>query len=62
MARNVDCRVIGANTFLGEDEAREDKPEDRHRFLGHAAFLLSIISFIGVVFVSLPLLFIGGCR
>lgn len=37
-------------------------PEPRHQFLGHAAFLLSIISFIGVVFVTLPLVLIGGCQ
>jgi len=37
-------------------------PEHRHHFLGHAAFLLAIISAIGVVFVALPLLVIGGCQ
>ena len=36
--------------------------EDRHQFLGHAAFLLAIISFIGVVYVSLPPLLIGTCQ
>lgn len=36
--------------------------EDRHQFLGHAAFLLSIISFIGVVYVALPVLLIESCR
>ncbi|SIO00382.1 hypothetical protein [Vannielia litorea] len=36
--------------------------EDRHQFLGHAAFLLSIISFIGVAYVALPALLIGSCR
>jgi len=35
--------------------------EDRHQFLGHAAFLLAVISFIGVVYVSLPVLLIGSC-
>lgn len=35
--------------------------EDRHQFLGHAAFLLAVISFIGVVYVPLPVLLIGGC-
>lgn len=37
-------------------------PEGRHRFLGHAAFLLCIISAIGVVYVSLPALFMETCR
>tara|TARA_R110000772_G_scaffold53609_1_gene122607 strand:+ start:96 stop:491 length:396 start_codon:yes stop_codon:yes gene_type:complete len=36
--------------------------EDRHQFLGHAAFLLSMISFIGVVYVSLPPLLIQTCQ
>ncbi|KEJ95295.1 hypothetical protein [Pseudosulfitobacter pseudonitzschiae] len=36
--------------------------EDRHQFLGHAAFLLAVISFIGVSYVALPALLIGTCR
>ncbi|MEH6391070.1 MAG: hypothetical protein V7763_05385 [Sulfitobacter sp.] len=36
--------------------------EDRHQFLGHAAFLLAIISFIGVAYVSLPPLLIQTCQ
>ena len=35
--------------------------EDRHQFLGHAGFLLAVISFIGVVYVVLPALLIGSC-
>lgn len=35
--------------------------EDRHQFLGHAAFLLALISFIGVVYVSFPLLLVRSC-
>ncbi len=38
------------------------REEDRHEFLGHASFLLSIISFIGVIYVSLPLLFLETCQ
>ncbi|APE45737.1 hypothetical protein BOO69_18780 (plasmid) [Sulfitobacter alexandrii] len=41
---------------------RLGRAEDRYHFLGHAAFLLSIISAIGVVFVTLPLVLIGGCQ
>lgn len=37
-------------------------PEGRHQFLGHAAFLLCIISAIGVVYVAMPALFISTCR
>ncbi|MBV7410734.1 hypothetical protein [Maritimibacter sp. DP1N21-5] len=46
----------------GDFVNRGGRAEDRHHFLGHAAFLLSIISGIGVVFVSLPLVLIGGCQ
>ena len=46
----------------GDFVHRRGHAEDRHHFLGHAAFLLSIISAIGVIFVSLPLVMIGGCQ
>ncbi|EAQ01135.1 hypothetical protein OB2597_14294 [Pseudooceanicola batsensis HTCC2597] len=49
-------------TTTGDRVNRLGSAEDRHHFLGHAAFLLSIISLIGVVFVSLPLVLIGGCQ
>lgn len=45
----------------GDFVNRRGRAEDRHHFLGHAAFLLAIIAFIGTVFVSLPLILIGGC-
>lgn len=46
----------------GELSHPEGEAEDRHHFLGHAAFLLSIISFIGTGFVALPLLLLEGCQ
>lgn len=39
-----------------------DTPEDRHRFLGLATFLLSALSAVAIVFVALPFVFIGSCR
>lgn len=36
--------------------------EDRHEFLGHAAFLLAIVSFVGTCYTALPALYIGTCR
>ena len=36
--------------------------EDRHEFLGHAAFLLCGVSFIGVLFTALPALLLESCR
>ena len=35
--------------------------EARREFLGHAAWLLSIVSAIGVIFVALPAIFIESC-
>lgn len=35
--------------------------EDRTQFLGHAAFLLTIISFIGVIYTALPALLSASC-
>ncbi len=50
--------------FLGDfdDEHRLGEAEDRHRFLNHAAFLLVVVSFIGVIFVAMPLVYLGTCR
>lgn len=45
-----------------EWENDRDDGEDRHQFLGHAAFLLAVISFIGVSYVALPALLIGSCQ
>jgi hypothetical protein len=35
--------------------------EDRHEFLGHAAFLLAILSVVGVIYVALPAIFAASC-
>lgn len=35
--------------------------EHRHEFLGHAAFLLSVLSALGVLATTLPVLMIEGC-
>lgn len=39
----------------------DEHVEGPHRFLGHAGLLLSIISFVGVVYVAMPALFIESC-
>lgn len=38
-----------------------DSPEDRHRFLGFAALLLSALSFVAVIFAALVTLFFWRC-
>jgi hypothetical protein len=35
--------------------------EDRHEFLGHAAFLLAVLSAVGVAYVALPAIFMDTC-
>lgn len=39
-----------------------DSPEDRHRFLGFATFLLAGLSGVAVIYQALPALLIGSCR
>lgn len=36
--------------------------EDRHEFLGHAGFLLAVVSAVGVIFNAWPALWIATCR
>lgn len=50
--------------FLGDRDYENtlDKAEERHQFINHAAFLLVVVSFIGVIFVSLPIVYLGSCR
>lgn len=41
-----------------------DRPtvQDRREFLGHSGLLLALVSGIAVIFVTMPVLFIGSCR
>lgn len=49
--------------FLDDYDDVHDAPTTEHRreFLGHAGWLLSIISAIGVLFVAAPAFYIGSC-
>jgi hypothetical protein len=38
-----------------------DSPEDRHRFLGFSALLLSSLSAVAVLYAALAAVFIGSC-
>lgn len=46
----------------GRAADRADRAVARHRFLGHATFLIAVISGIGTIFTTLPLLLLGGCK
>ena len=39
-----------------------DTPQDRHRFIGFATLLLSVLSAVGVLFVALTIIFIDTCQ
>lgn len=40
----------------------DDTPLDRHRFLGYATFLLSLLSAVAVVYAAVAASFFGSCR
>ncbi|WP_323764436.1 hypothetical protein [Marinovum sp.] len=49
--------------YLSDYDYVHDKPTVEHRreFLGHAGFLLGLVSAVGTIFVALPALFIRSC-
>ena len=49
---------------FGESTLRHDfdTPEDRHRFLGFATFLLAALSAVATVFTAIVVLFFHDCR
>ncbi|SHF64611.1 hypothetical protein SAMN05444339_109127 [Loktanella atrilutea] len=67
LAGIVACGINGWRTWrrggYGEDGHTPGigDTESRARFLGHATVLLSVVSFIGVIFVITPVLLIGTC-
>lgn len=47
----------------GQDKVHDGKTDQaRREFLGHVAFLLAVISAIGVIFATLPAVWIATCR
>ena len=49
--------------YLDDYDYEHDRAveEHRHEFLGHASFLLAVLSAIGVVYVALPAAFLSSC-
>lgn len=49
--------------FMDDGDYVHHRPvtEHRHEFLGHASFLLACLSFVGVLYVALPAVFVTGC-
>jgi hypothetical protein len=50
------------NTGKQNASRYSDTPEDRHRFLGLATLLLSLLSGVAIAYVALPILYIETCR
>lgn len=47
----------------GEEPPHEDSTDiDRLRFLAKSTLLLAVLSFVGVAFTALPVVFLGDCR
>lgn len=49
--------------FLDDYDYEHSSGEDEHRheFLGHAAFLLAVMSFVAIIYTGLPLLWMETC-
>ncbi|HLS18510.1 MAG TPA: hypothetical protein VK090_01765 [Paracoccaceae bacterium] len=49
--------------YLDDYDYEHDRAveEHRHEFLGHAAFLLAVLSGVAVIYVALPAAFMDGC-
>lgn len=39
-----------------------NSPEERHRFLTHLSLTLCALSIVGVIYVTLPVVFVESCR
>lgn len=54
---------VRGRSATGDDLLYEaDTPEERHRFLTHVAMTLCVLSAVGILFVTMPVLVIGSCR
>jgi hypothetical protein len=52
-----------AHAFGGASAPHDDDtPEDRHRFMGYATFLLSCLSALAVVYTALVVVFVRTCQ
>ena len=54
----VRARSLTDNDF----EYEHNTPEERHRFLSHVALMLCVLSAVAVLYVTIPMLYLGTCR
>jgi hypothetical protein len=55
-------RVRARSQTENDYEFEHNTPEERHRFLSHVALMLCALSAVGVVYVALPVVVMGGCQ
>ena len=54
---------VRARSLTDDDfEFEHNTPEERHRFLSHVALMLCVLSAIAVLYVTIPMLYLGTCR
>lgn len=64
----VAIAVVGVRGWRRHSYGDADVPHDaataadRHRFLGFSTVLLSALSFVAVIFVAMPIVFVETCR
>ncbi len=46
----------------GDFDFEANTVEERHRFLGHASIMLSVLSAVAVIYVAIPALLLSTCR
>jgi heme/copper-type cytochrome/quinol oxidase subunit 2 len=55
-------RVRGRSLTDDDFEFEHNNPEERHRFLSHVALMLCVLSAVAVVYVAIPIVYLGTCR
>jgi hypothetical protein len=55
-------RVRGRSLTDNDFEFEHNTPEERHRFLSHVALMLCVLSAVAVLYVTIPMLYLGTCR
>jgi hypothetical protein len=55
-------RVRGRSLTDNDFDFEHDTPEERHRFLSHMALMLCVLSAVGIIYVTIPVLLVPSCR
>lgn len=55
-------RVRGRSLTDDDFEFEHNTPEERHRFLSHVSLMLCVLSAVGVIYGTIPVLVLENCR